>query len=87
MNKNYGLRIYYASIFVVLFLVILSIFFNYYLNKSLLFNKTMDNSSKYNHHFKTYINTETDMMKSFIYFIKKTKNVEENFINQKKDEL
>lgn len=71
----------------MLFLVTLSIFFNYYLNKSLLFNKTMDNSSKYNHHFKTYINTETDMMKSFIYFIKKTKNVEENFINQKKDEL
>lgn len=87
MNKNYGLRIYYASISTVLFLVTLTIIFNYYLNKSLLFNKTINNSSKYNHHFKTYVNVEADMMKSFIYFIKNTKSVEENFINQKKDEL
>lgn len=87
MNKNFSLKIYYIAIAVILSLLFLSIFLNYYLNKSFLFNKTLNNHISYNKHLETYVDSEIEMMKSFIYFITENKKIEERFIDSDKIEL
>lgn len=87
MNKNFSLKIYYIAIAVILSLLFLSIFLNYYLNKSFLFNKTLNNHINYNNHLETYVDSEIEMMKSFIYFITENKKIEERFIDSDKIEL
>lgn len=87
MNNNYGLKIYYVSTLIMSIFIFIAIITNYYLNKSLLFSKTLNLPSKYDQHFDIYNNLEIGTIKSLMYFISNDKRIETFYINKDKNAL